>query len=263
MTENESSPENDIKATKDASKLGVKRLLPFAVLIAALIVTFSLDLHQYLSFESLKENRETVLAWRSSNALVAAVLFVLVYAAAIAISLPGAIWLTIASGFLFGTLQGGLLVVFAATLGATIIFLAARYAFADFFHAKVRGLLKQVEEGFRKDAVSYLLFLRFVPVFPFWLVNLVPAFLGVSLPAYVIATFFGIIPGTMVFASLGSGIGHLIDQGSSPDLSIIFDFQVFGPLLALALLSLIPVAYKHRSYLGMGAKEGETEKAHR
>ncbi|MDA0238421.1 MAG: TVP38/TMEM64 family protein [Proteobacteria bacterium] len=252
MTDNESIAETIAETSSGARKLAVKRLLPFAVLIAALIVTFSLDLHQYLSFDSLKENRETILEWRSSNAVLAALLFVLVYAAAIAISLPGAIWLTIASGFLFGTLQGGLLVVFAATLGATIIFLAARYAFADFFHAKVSGLLKQVEEGFRKDAVSYLLFLRFVPVFPFWLVNLVPAVLGVSLPAYVIATFFGIIPGTMVFASLGNGIGHLIDQGRTPDLGIIFDLQVLGPLLALALLSLIPVAYKHRSAFGIG-----------
>lgn len=240
------------KTTTKKSKLGVKRLLPLAILLVALVVTFSLDLHQYLSFESLKENRETVLEWRSSNAVMAAFLFMLVYASAIAISLPGAIWLTIASGFLFGTLQGGILVVFAATTGATIIFLAARYAFADFFHDKVRGVLRQMEEGFRKDAVSYLLFLRFVPIVPFWLVNLVPAFLGVSLPAFVIATFFGIIPGTMVFASLGSGIGHLIDQGQTPDLSIIFDFEVLGPLLALALLSLIPVAYKHRSYFGLG-----------
>jgi uncharacterized membrane protein YdjX (TVP38/TMEM64 family) len=101
-----------------------------------------------------------------------------------------------------------------------------------------------MEAGFRENAMSYLLVLRLVPLFPFWLVNLVPAFLGVPLRTYVIGTFFGIMPGTFVYASVGSGLGAILEAGESPDLGIIFKAEILIPLLGLALLALIPVIYK-------------------
>jgi uncharacterized membrane protein YdjX (TVP38/TMEM64 family) len=110
--------------------------------------------------------------------------------------------------------------------------------------AKAGPFLTKMEDGFRENAMSYLLVLRLVPLFPFWLVNLVPAFLGVPTGTYVIGTFFGIIPGTFVFASVGNGLGALLDAGQDPNLGIIFQPNVLGPLIALALLSLVPVAYK-------------------
>ena len=230
-------------------KLSGKRLAPVMILLVGLATTFSFDLHHYLSFESLRENREMIVSWQEHNLAIAAILFMAAYCGAIAISLPGAIWLTILGGFIFGTVQGGLFVVVGATLGATIIFLAARYAFADYFYSRVGSSLKKMEDGFRRNALSYLLFLRLVPAFPFWLVNLVPALAGVSLRAYVVATVIGIIPGTFVYASLGSGLGHLIDAGQSPNLKLIFSPEIIVPLIALALLSLVPVIYKNRHAL--------------
>ena len=237
---------NDENQEIDAkhSGLPVKRLAPIVLLVIGLGAAFFFDLHHFFSFEMLKENRESLLSWAQNNYILSAAVFIAAYAAAIAISLPGAVWFTILGGFMFGTLEGGILVVFAATLGATVIFLAARYAFADFFYEKAGPAIRRMEDGFRANAVSYMLVLRLVPLFPFWLVNLVPAFLGVSTRTYVISTLVGIIPGTFVYASLGNGIGHLIDAGQAPDLSIIFAPEVLGPLIGLAALSLVPVIYK-------------------
>ena len=224
--------------------ISAKRLIPVAALVVALAAAFALDLHRFLSFEMLQAHREALLAWRTEHHFLTALVFVLLYAAAIAISLPGGIWLTILGGFLFGTLEGGILTVVAATTGATAIFLAARYAFADYFRSKVGEKARKMEDGFRENAVSYMLVLRLVPLFPFWLVNLVPALLGVPTFVYVASTFVGIMPGTFVYASLGAGVGHLIEAGQSPDLGIIFAPQVLGPLIGLAVLSLVPVVYK-------------------
>jgi uncharacterized membrane protein YdjX (TVP38/TMEM64 family) len=154
---------------------------------------------------------------------------------------PGAAILTIAGGFLFGTWVGGLCAVIGATLGATAIFLAARAGLAGLAHRAGRFVGK-LEAGFRADAFNYLLVLRLVPIFPFWLINLVPALVGVRLPTYMLATFLGIVPGTFVYASLGNGLGSLVEE---PDLAIIFKPSLFLPIVGLALLALVPVGYKH------------------
>jgi uncharacterized membrane protein YdjX (TVP38/TMEM64 family) len=225
----------------------VKRLLPLGVLAIVAIGIFSSGLHHYLTFDALREHRETLLAWVADYALLAPVLFVLIYAIATAVSIPGGVILTIAGGFLFGTWLGGFCVIIGATIGAAAIFLIAKTSLGDALRAKAGPWLKRMEEGFRENALSYLLFLRLIPVFPFWLVNLVPAFLGVGLTTFVIGTFFGIIPGSLVFASVGNGLGAVFDEGGTPDLGIIFKPSVLGPIVALGLLSLLPIAYKRFS----------------
>ena len=145
---------------------------------------------------------------------------------------------------MFGTALSIAVVVFAATLGAVAIFLIARYALADYFRAKMGSAGDRIEAGFRENALSYLLFLRLIPVFPFWLVNLVPAFVGVSLRTYAIGTFVGIIPGSAVFCSVGNGLGLVFDAGGTPDLGIIFQPKILGPIFALAIMSLLPVIYR-------------------
>jgi uncharacterized membrane protein YdjX (TVP38/TMEM64 family) len=162
----------------------------------------------------------------------------------VAFSLPGGAVMTITGGFLFGWLGGGLIVIVGATVGATALFLIARTAIGGFLEAKAGPFLLKMEDGFRQNALSYLLVLRLIPIFPFWLVNLVPAFLGVSTTTYITATFFGIIPGTFVYASVGNGLGALFDAGDDPDLGIIFEPQFLAPLLGLAVLAIIPVVYK-------------------
>ena len=240
----ESYSEASDDALEKASRLSFGRLIPMVVLAIGLATAFYLDLHHYLTFETLQQNRTAILEWKHENYTVSTLFYVIAYGLATAISIPGAIWLTIAGGFMFGTLKGGVLVVFGATLGATIIFLAARFAFADFFHAKCGAMIQKMEAGFQENAFSYLLVLRFVPLFPFWLVNLVPAFLGVSTRTFVITTFIGIMPGPFVYASLGHGLGHIIDQGGMPDLATIWAPEILLPLLGLALLALVPVLYR-------------------
>ncbi|MEQ8355735.1 MAG: VTT domain-containing protein [Kiloniellaceae bacterium] len=168
----------------------------------------------------------------------------LLYAAATALSLPGGLVLTVAGGFLFGVALGTAYVVVAATLGATAVFLIARSALGDLFRAKAGPFAQRMEEGFRENALSYMLMLRLIPLFPFFVVNLAPAFLGVPLRTYVAGTFFGIIPGTLVFILAGAGLGSVFDQGGGLTLEKVLTPQIITGLVGLSLLSLLPVVYK-------------------
>ena len=221
-----------------------KQLWPLIVVVLALGCVFIFDLDDYLGFEMLKNNRETALDWYGQNRILAAAGFVVFYALVVALSVPGAVWLSLAAGFLMGTWAATIMVVIAATLGALGIFLIARYALTDFFHQKTGEAGRKMEAGFQENALSYLLVLRLVPLFPFWLVNLAPALLGVPVRTFVIGTFFGIIPGTAVFCSMGNGLGAVFDQGGVPDLNMIFKPEIIGPLLGLAVLSLLPIVLK-------------------
>jgi uncharacterized membrane protein YdjX (TVP38/TMEM64 family) len=224
------------------SRIG--RFLPLAILALAIAVALASGLPDYLSFEQLQQNRTRLLDFVDRHALLAPLLFMAVYAAVVALSIPGGAVLTITGGFLFGVALGTLYVVIAATLGASLIFLAAKTALGDSLRARAGPSLRRMEDGFRENALNYLLFLRLIPLFPFWLVNLVPAFLGVRLSTYVVATFLGIIPGTLVYASVGNGLGAVFDAGQSPDLGIIFRPAVILPILGLAVLAILPVAYR-------------------
>ena len=241
----ETPPAPDDPADNDnARRISFARLIPLLVLAAGLVAFFAFGLDKYLSFDVLKQHRATIDGWVTSNSVVAALAFLLGYAVMVAFSLPGGAVATIFGGFLFGTLAAGGLVVVGATIGATGLFLAARTGLGEPLRRRAGPGLKRMEAGFRENALSYLLVLRLVPLFPFWLVNLVPAFLGVNLRTYIIGTFFGIIPGTFVYASIGNGLGSVLDQGKTPDLGIIFRADILVPLVGLAVLALIPVAYK-------------------
>jgi uncharacterized membrane protein YdjX (TVP38/TMEM64 family) len=222
----------------------IRRLVPLAVLLAAIGAFFAFGLHHYLSFETLRQHREELLALVDQRPLLAPLAFMAVYAAVIALSVPGGAVLTITGGFLFGILAGGLYVVLAATLGATIVFLIAKTALGDALRAKAGPRIRRMEEGFRQDALSYLLVLRLIPLFPFWLVNIVPALLGVPVRTYVIGTAIGIIPGSLVYASVGNGLGAVFDAGQTPDLGIIFKPAILLPIVGLAVLALLPIAYR-------------------
>ncbi|MFO0998209.1 MAG: TVP38/TMEM64 family protein [Alphaproteobacteria bacterium] len=234
----------------DAAKphISLGRLLPVLVLVVGLVLAYAFGVHDYLSFDSLRDHREELTAWVARDWLRAVLVYMAVYAVVVALSLPGGALLTIVGGFLFGTIPGALAAVIGATTGATVVFLAARTAFHDMLHAWAGPFLSRMESGFKANAFNYLLVLRLVPLFPFWLVNLVPAFLGVTLRTFVLGTAIGIIPGAVVYASFGNGLGALIDAGVSPDLSVIFKPAILVPIIGLALLALVPVAYRwHKS----------------
>ncbi|MRG72217.1 TVP38/TMEM64 family protein [Alphaproteobacteria bacterium HT1-32] len=242
MSIRETSADQEKNPAGKSSRFG--KLIPVIVLGAVMIAFFAFDLGRFVSFDALREHREVLQSWVADNAVAANLAMVLLYAVATATSLPIGLVLTIAAGFLFGWFLGGLLVVIGATIGATVIFLAARYAFADLLRAKVGGTLKRMEAGFREDALSYMLVLRLVPLFPFWLVNIAPAFLGVTTRTYILATFFGIVPGTFVYATVGDGLGVVFDRGETPDLGIIFEPTILGAIIGMAVLAMVPVIYK-------------------
>ena len=227
-----------------ARRVSLRRLLPLLVLLAGLALFFAFDLGRYANFDTLSAHRDWLTDQVERYGLLANLAFVLVYAVATAFSLPFGWVLTVIGGFVFGTLAATLTVIVGATIGAVGLFLAARYAFYDALHAKAGPALRKMEQGFKENALSYLLVLRLVPLFPFWLVNLVPALLDVPLRVYVVATAIGIVPGTFVYASVGNGLGEILAAGGSPDPSILYDADVLIPLLGLALLALLPVGYK-------------------
>ena len=220
---------------RGASRLG--RLAIVAIFAAALIAFFALGGPRYLDLQTIQANRDALLAFTAQHRLGSAVLAFVLYTAAIALSLPGALVLSLTMGLLFGRWLGTLLVVLAATSGATIVFLAARYVFADAARRRLGGWGRRIDEGFAAHAWSYLLFIRLVPAFPFFLVNLACALTTIPLSTYVIATLVGIIPGTFVFTNIGETLGRLTSTR---------DLLSPATLIALALLgvfALMPVAW--------------------
>ena len=227
----ERSPQNTVS---------VRRLVPLGLIVCAGIAFIAAGGHHYLTLATLAENRGWLCGLVKRWGFAADLLYIASYGVLVALSVPGGVVLTIAGGFLFGTWIGTLCAIVGATSGATAIFLVARAGLGGLApHAG--PLVAKLEAGFRADAFNYLLVLRLVPVFPFWLVNLVPALVGVRLRTYVLATLLGIIPGTFVFASLGNGLGDIVEE---PGLGVLLRLDVFGPIVGLAILALVPVAYK-------------------
>lgn len=226
--------------------INIRRLLPLLVILAVATAGFFL-LKEHLSFETLRDNRESLIAWRDGNYTVAALTFMAIYVVVVAFSLPGATVMTLTGGFLFGTFPGTLYNVLAATLGAIAIFLAAKTGLGDMLHRKMLeqagddSRMRRIESGLRRNEVSYLLLMRLVPAVPFFLANLAPAFLGVKLRTFALTTFFGIMPGGLVYTSVGAGLGDVFSRGETPNLGIIFEWPILGPILGLCLLAALPI----------------------
>lgn len=217
----------------------LRRLLPLLVLVALAGAAYLL-LGDRLSVAALRDNRAALRAFVADNALLAGLAYLVAYAAVVAVSLPGSAVFTIAGGFLFGLAAGTALAVVGATAGAALVFLTARTGLGEPLRARAGPAVRRMEKGFRDNALGYLLFLRLVPVFPFWLVNLVSAVLGVGLGTYLLGTFLGIIPGALVYASVGNGLDAAFAAGRAPDLGIIFRPEILLPILGLAVLALLP-----------------------
>ncbi|MEC3861416.1 VTT domain-containing protein [Mesobacterium sp. TK19101] len=214
------------------------------IVIAVVAVIGSFTLRDYLSFETLRDNREALLAFRDSNYLLVAVAFVALYIVIVAFSLPGAAVASVTGGFLFGLWAGTALNVFAATIGAAAIFLAARAGLGRTLAARLdtsEGAVKRLKTGLHDNEISVLFLLRLVPVVPFFVANLVPALVGVKFRNFLWTTALGIIPGGIVFTSIGVGVAEIFDRGETPDLSLLWAPQVIGPILGLAALAALPI----------------------
>ena len=222
----------------------LQRLLPLVVLAAGLAAFFAFDLDRFVTFDALRANRGRLLAWVESYPLLAPFAFGLLYVATTAFSLPIASLLSLTAGFLFGLPVGMLVVVVGASLGATLVFLAARTAFGEGLLARAGPALRRMEQGFRANAVSYMLFLRFVPLFPFWMVNLAAAIFGAPLRVFMLTTFLGIMPATFVFVNVGRGLGAILDAGATPDVGGVLTPDILVALALLGLLALAPAIYR-------------------
>ena len=238
----------------------MRRFAPLAAILVVFAVVYAMGWHRHVSLETLVRHRAFLETFIASHFVAALAIFTAIYITAVALSVPGAVLLTISSGILFGAIAGGLASVVGATIGAAIIFLIARTAFGEHLAQRAGPLAAKLAEGFREDAFSYLLFLRLVPAFPFFLINLVPALAGVGLAPFVAATALGIIPATFTFAFVGAGLDSAIAaQGAAYNACIAaghagcqLDFDIraaitpklIAALSALALLALIPLVVK-------------------
>lgn len=212
-----------------ARKIGI-----LAVFIAVVAVFYFLDLGEYLTLESLKSNRARLMDLRRARTILFPALFVLIYIIQTAFSLPGAAILSLAAGAIFGVLQGTLFVVSGATVGAILAFLVSRTLLRDWVVEKFGGRMEGIERGLRESGLSYLLFLRLVPAFPFFLVNLACGVTGIPLRTYALGTLFGIVPGSLVFVNAGASLSAIetVSHVATP--------RVLGSFALLGLFALLP-----------------------
>lgn len=237
------------KVSSDRSTAGSRhaawrRWLPIGIIAVGLILVFALDLDDLASFRHLREHHQKLVGFVAAHYAQAVLCYLALYVLFVALSLPGAIWLTVGGGFLFGAVMGAILSVLAATAGATLLFLATKTSLGDYLHAHAGPWLAKVERGFADNQWSYLLVMRLFPAIPFFIANLVPAFLGVPLSVFVITTFIGIIPATVIFATIGAGLGSVLQTSADLSLHSLMTPQFKWALVALAVLAAMPVAVK-------------------
>jgi uncharacterized membrane protein YdjX (TVP38/TMEM64 family) len=251
---------SELPAPKMPARWVLRRWMPLIVLVVLSITAIAIGWKQKISFETLVRHNEAIHAFILVNRLASIAIYLAIYVVAIALSLPGGLVLTMSGGFLFGGLVGGAAAVVGATTGAVILFMIAKSAFGEHLTRYAGTVAERLAEEFRADAFHYLLFLRLVPVFPFVLINLVAAVVGLRLRTFVAATAIGIIPGGLTFAFLGAGLDSVIRaQGAvynaclasgRTDCRLDFDIkaavtpELLGALAALGVLALIPIVVK-------------------
>ena len=219
----------------------MKKILPLIVLLVASITGFYLIKHYGLSLQLLQAQKETINEFINSNFLLATIGFLLLYALVVALSLPIASLLTLSSGFFFGTLLGGTLTVLGATIGATIIFWVAKTSLGESLRKKAKqskGIYNKIASEIEENQWSGLLFLRLIPAFPFFLVNIVPAFFNVSTVVFFVTTLLGIAPASFIYANIGTQLGSISSLSGLVSGNILLAFTGLG------LLALLPVVIK-------------------
>lgn len=239
------------------------RWLPLAILAGAMALAYAMGWHHYLTFKTIGTNYDALKSYIAQHSALALAIYMLLYVVVVALSLPGGLVMTLTGGLLFGWQVGAAATIIAATFGATLVFLVAKTSLGESLAAKAGPWLASLRDGFRENAMSYLLFLRLVPAFPFFVVNLAPALLGVPLKTYVIGTLIGIIPGTIAFSVAGSGLGSVVEAQNASyqecvarsggaeaqcpytiDTSAILTNQLLAALVLLGIVALLPVAFK-------------------
>ncbi len=227
------------------SFIRIEYMLPF-LFIAGLLGFYISGAYELISFQTLAIRYGILKTFVGQHYGLASIIFCLVYIISVTLSLPVAMLLTLAGGALLGWAVVPMIVV-SATIGATILFIGARTFFSHTLRNRLGGFLDKLEKGFNKDSFSYLLALRLMPVAPFWVVNIAPAFVGMKLRAFILATSLGIFPGTAIYVSIARGFDSVLARGQVPDLSILGNIKIAGPLIALGVLALLPPIWRYRN----------------
>ena len=242
----------------------LRRWLPLVVLVGVMALAYGMGWHTYFSFKTIGLNYDALRSAIAANLVLALLAYVALYIVVVALSLPGGLIMTVGGGLLFGWKLGAPAAVVGATIGAGILFMIVTTSFGESLAKKAGPFVAKLADGFKQDALSYLLFLRLVPAFPFFIVNLVPALLGVPLRTFLIGTGLGIIPATTAFSLAGSGLGSVIEAQNatykaclaahkpglpecvySIDLGQIVTRELAMAGIALGIVALIPVALKY------------------
>jgi len=226
-------------------RFSLYRVIPLGLLLVAGLIFVLCGGRRYLTFATLAENRDVLATLAAHGGALLAAEFILVYFALTALSIPGALVATLVGGFLFGPWLGAVYSLTGATLGATTVFLASRTGLGG-LGEQAMPRIRRLMTGFREDAFNYLLVLRLIPVVPFWAVNLAAGIVGMRLTSFAVATFIGMIPAAFIYAGVGNGLGMLLGTGQKPEMHLIFHPNILLPLIGLAVLALVPVAYKRR-----------------
>lgn len=242
--ENMNKTQDDFDQAPEAAKSRLMRLLPLIFFVAVAAIFFVSGLDHFLTFDALRYNHNNLYEYIIGQGIFGISLYILIYTLSVTFSVPGTAVLTIAGGLLFGQWFGTFYAIVGATLGSISLFLIARMVLGDVLKKRAGPAMKKMEAGFQENALSYLLVLRLIPLFPFFLVNIVPALLGINLRTYVIGTFFGIMPGSFVYATVGAGIGSVFEQNEKFSMQGILTPEITAALTGLAVLVLLPVAYK-------------------
>lgn len=253
--------DNDTPQADESAKRSTplwKRLLPLAILGAGLALFFALGGQRYLNPEAAAAVLRDLTGFVEANLWLAALAYLAFYAVAVSVSVPGAVWFTLGAGFLFGPWLGAGVALLGATIGATILFLAARYAFADWVREKFPGYVKRLQDGFSQDAFTYVMILRLIPVFPFWAINLATALLNVPLRAFVLASLIGMAPGAYVYATVGGKLSSVVEEGI-PSFTALLDLELILALVVFAALAVLPAIYKRVTGKKAPAKPAEGE----
>lgn len=222
----------------------LKSSIPLFIIIFAMFLVYFLELGRVFSLETLREYRHLLKGFVESNPLLSPLIYVGIYIFVAALSIPGAIVLSLSGGFLFTQPYSTLYTVFGASLGSTAVFLAARTALGNCLQKRAGPLLSRMRLGFQKGAVNYLLFLRLIPIFPFWLVNLAPAFFSVPLRTFIWTTVVGITPGAFVFTQAGTALGSILDSKGVFSVEDLLNNDMKIALFALGIFSLLPILFK-------------------
>lgn len=231
--------------TRDRALTLLRRFGPLAVIVILFVAAFASGITERLSLEALRQSGEQLQAFAREKPLQAVAIYLAIYIGSVAVSLPGALILSLTGGFLFGPIGGGCAAVTGASLGSTITFLVFRTAFGDALRRKPGALLTRIEEGFKGDAFNYLLTLRLIPAFPLLVVNVAAGLMNIRVRTFMLASVLGMIPSSFVYAGIGAGLGHLFAQGGPVTVETLFSPRIYLPIIGMGVLAFLPPLWRH------------------